>query len=332
MASGETASLQSRWVRSRAKLLDPGFWADRTIVIALVCLLIAGWLLSPQFLTANNLEGMSTAGAILCVLAVGQAFVLLSGGIDLSVGSITMLTSMIIGVSVTNQWGVAAGCSAALAAGLLVGIINGIVIAKGKVTDFIVTLGMLSVAQGVGLYISNANTVLIDDKFLNELATGGIDLFGFFELKFLFMVAIVVAILGHILLFKTRFGTHLLAVGGNREASRAVGIPVDRIKISAYAISGLMAGLAGVMLTARLGSAAPSAGQDYLLNSVAAGVLGGVSLQGGRGNIVGPVLGAIVLTALINLMTILGVGQYFQYITLGVVVIISALLYRYQRA
>jgi ribose/xylose/arabinose/galactoside ABC-type transport system permease subunit len=111
-----------------------------------------------------------------------------------------------------------------------------------------------------------------------------------------------------------------------------VGIPVDRIKISAYAISGLMAGLAGVMLTARLGSAAPSAGQDYLLNSVAAGVLGGVSLQGGRGNIVGPVLGAIVLTALINLMTILGVGQYFQYITLGVVVIISALLYRYQRA
>ena len=331
MVSGETAPLQSRWLSMRGTLLDPGFWADRAIVIAMVALLIAGGLLSPQFLTADNLESITVAGAILTVLAVGQTFVVLTAGIDLSLGSVTMLTSVMVGVSVTRQWGIAAGCTMAVGIGCLMGVINGLIVAKGKVSDFIATLGMLSVVQGVGLFISNGQPVIVNDGFMIDFATGGIDLFGYFKLRFLFIVAIVVAILGHFILFRTRFGTHLLAIGGNREASRDLGIPVDRIKVSAFAISGTLAGLAGVMLTARIGSAAPSAGQDYLLNSVAAAVLGGVSLFGGRGNIFGPVMGALVLTALLNLMNILGVGVFYQPIVIGAVVILSAVLYRYQR-
>jgi ribose transport system permease protein len=315
----------------RGTLLDPGFWADRAIVIAMVALLIAGRLLSPQFLTADNLESITVAGAILTVLAVGQTFVVLTAGIDLSLGSVTMLTSVMIGVAVTHRFGVGVGCLMAICTGFVVGTVNGLVVAKGKINDFIATLGMLSIAQGIGLFVSNAQPVIVNDGFMSQLATGGIDLFGYFKLRFLFIVAIVVAIVGHFVLFRTRFGTHLLAVGGNREASRDLGIPVDRIKIAAFAISGTLAGLAGVMLTARIGSAAPDAGQDYLLNSVAAAVLGGVSLFGGRGNILGPVMGALVLTALLNLMNILGVGVFYQPIVIGSVVILSALLYRYQR-
>jgi ribose transport system permease protein len=315
----------------RHRLLDPGFWADRAIVIAMVALLIAGWLLSPQFLTADNLESITVAGAILTVLAVGQTFVVLTAGIDLSLGSVTMLTSVMIGLAVTQRFGVGVGCLMAICTGFLVGIVNGLVVAKGKINDFIATLGMLSIAQGIGLFVSNAQPVIVNDGFMSQLATGGIDLFGYFKLRFLFIVAIAVAIVGHLVLFRTRFGTHLLAVGGNREASRDLGIPVDRIKISAFAISGTLAGLAGVMLTARIGSAAPAAGQDYLLNSVAAAVLGGVSLFGGRGNILGPVMGALVLTALLNVMNILGIGVFYQPIVIGSVVILSALLYRYQR-
>ncbi len=332
MVGGETAPLQSRWLSMRGTLLDPGFWADRAIVIAMVALLIAGWLLSPQFLTADNLESITVAGAILTVLAVGQTFVVLTAGIDLSLGSVTMLTSVMIGVAVTHKFGVGVGCVMAICTGFLAGTVNGLIVAKGRINDFIVTLGMLSIAQGVGLFVSNAQPVIVNDGFMSQLATGGIDLFGYFKLRFLFIVAIAVAIAGHFVLFRTRFGTHLLAVGGNREASRDLGIPVDRIKISAFAISGTLAGLAGVMLTARIGSAAPDAGQDYLLNSVAAAVLGGVSLFGGRGNILGPVMGALVLTALLNVMNILGVGVFYQPIVIGSVVILSALLYRYQRA
>jgi ribose/xylose/arabinose/galactoside ABC-type transport system permease subunit len=142
---------------------------------------------------------------------------------------------------------------------------------------------------------------------------------------------LIVALLSHGLLFHTRFGTHLLATGGNFEGSRNLGIKVGRIKVAAFGLSGALAGIGGVMLTARIGSAEPMAGTAYLLNSVAASVLGGTSLFGGRGTIVGPVVGALVLTALLNLMTLLGVGVFYQPIVTGLVVILFAIAYRFQK-
>jgi ribose/xylose/arabinose/galactoside ABC-type transport system permease subunit len=332
MVDGERANLQSRWLPSRAALLDPGFWADRTVVIAFVGLLIAGWFLSPSFFfTGGNFNGIMRAAAILTILTVGQTFVVLTGGIDLSVAAVTMLSSVTLGfVAITHGLGVPIGIVLALAVGALCGTISGIVIAKGGVADFIATLGMLSFAQGAGLYVSHAETVFVNDPEFSKLATGGVSL-GLIEIPYIFIVSIGVVIVGHVLLFRTRFGTHLLAIGGSKEASRALGIPVDRIKISAYAISGLMAGLAGVMLTAYLLSAAPTPSSDNLLNSVAATVIGGVSLVGGRGTILGPALGAVFLIALTNLLTLLGINQYVQYMVIGGVVVGSALLYRYQR-
>lgn len=311
---------------------DPGFWADNTVVIAFVGLVIAGWLLSPSFFfTADNFHGIMSAAAILTVLTLGQTFAVLTGGIDLSIAAVTMLSGVMLGAAVTNGWGVPVGCVLAIATGCLFGVASGTIIAKGKITDFIVTLGMLSVAQGMGLTISKAQTVFVNDPFLSRLATDVVAVFGIIKIPYLYLVAVAVVIVGHVILFRTRFGTHLLATGGNREASRALGIPVDRIKISAYAISGLMAGLAGVMTVAYLGSAPPTISSDNLLLSVAATVVGGVSLLGGRGTILGPALAAIFLVALTNLLTILGVGQYLQYMLIGGVVIASALLYRFQR-
>lgn len=311
---------------------DPGFWADNTVVIAFVGLVIAGWLLSPSFFfTADNFHGIMSAAAILTVLTLGQTFAVLTGGIDLSIAAVTMLSGVMLGAAVTNGWGVPVGCVLAIATGCLFGVASGTIIAKGKITDFIVTLGMLSVAQGMGLTISRAQTVFVNDPFLSRLATDVVAVFGIIKIPYLYLVAVAVVIVGHVILFRTRFGTHLLATGGNREASRALGIPVDRIKISAYAISGLMAGLAGVMTVAYLGSAPPTISSDNLLLSVAATVVGGVSLLGGRGTILGPALAAIFLVALTNLLTILGVGQYLQYMLIGGVVIASALLYRFQR-
>lgn len=330
--NGERASLQPRWLPSRATLSDPGFWADRTVVIAFVGLLIAGLLLSPSFFfTADNFHGIMSAAAILTVLTLGQTFVVLTGGIDLSIAGVTMLAGVVLGASVTNGWGVPTGIVLAVATGCLFGVASGTIIAKGKVTDFIVTLGMLSVAQGLGLTISSAQTVFVNDPFLSRLATDVVDVFRFIKVPYLYLVAVTVVVVGHVILFRTRFGTHLLATGGNKEASRALGISVDRIKISAYAISGSMAGLAGVMTVAYLGSAPPTISSDNLLLSVAATVVGGVSLFGGRGTILGPALAAIFLVALTNLLTILGIGQYQQYMLIGGVVIASALLYRYQR-
>lgn len=312
--------------RARTTNLDVSRLADWAIVIALVAVLAMGGLLSGVYLTSGNIDAILVASSILVVVAVGQTFVILTAGIDLSVGSLVMLSGVAVGVAVSNHWGLAVGIVLAVLIGATMGVINGVIIAKGKISDFIVTLGMLSVASGIALVLSNARPVTIIDPAMSALASGS---FGPF--KIIVIVAAIVAVIGHVVLFQTRLGTYLLAIGGNAEASRDVGINVGRIKICAFAISGLLAGIAGVMLTARIGAAEPSAGSTYLLTSVASVVLGGVSLFGGRGTILGPVAGALLLTALLNLMNILGVGVFYQPIVVGVVVILSALMYRFQR-
>ncbi len=178
----------------------------------------------------------------------------------------------------------------------------------------------------MALILSNGEPVTIINGFLLRLATGSLGPVPYFVL-----VAAVVAIVAHMVLFHTPFGAHLLATGGDPEAARAMGINTDRVKIAAYTISGFLAGLASILLTARIGAAEPNANTTFLLNSVAAVVLGGVSLFGGRGNVIGPVVGALLLTALVNGLTILGVSQFYQQLAIGIIVVLSALLMRYQR-
>ncbi len=308
------------------RLRDPGFWADRAVIFALGIVVVVFGVLAPNFLTFGNLQAVLVAAAILVVLAVGQTFAVVTAGIDLSLGATPTLASVMVGYVVSRDGGIALACGLAVLTGTAFGVLNGLVIAKGRITDFIVTLGGLSVATGAALLVSGGQPVEVIDPFLLQLATGSVGPIGYMVL-----LALVVALVAHFVMFRTGFGNHLLATGGDREAARNMGVNVDRIKVAAYAISGFLAGVAGIMLTARVGSAEPAANTEFLLNSVASVVLGGVSLFGGRGSIAGPVAGALLLTALLNGLTLLGVSEYWQPIAVGSVVILSAFLTRYQR-
>lgn len=311
---------------SLQRLRDPGFWADWTAVVALILLVIIFGIASPVFLSWGNVQAILVAAAILVMLTIGQTYVIITAGIDLSVASALTLGSVVLGQVYSRGGNMLLACVLAVIAGVVVGAINGIVVTKGKITDFIVTLGTLSVAAGVALVIANGEPVTIINYFLLRLATGSLGPIPYFVIG-----AVIVAIIGHVVLFHSSFGTHLLATGGDPEAARAMGINTDRVKIVAYVISGLMAGLASILLTARVGAAEPAADTTYLLNSVAAVVLGGVSLFGGRGTVIGPVVGALLLTALVNGLTLLSVSQFYQQVAIGIVVVLAALLMRFQR-
>jgi ribose transport system permease protein len=310
----------------RERLGDLEFWAGYASSIALVVLVIVFGLASPTFLTVGNVRAVLIAAAILVVLTVGQTYVIITGGIDLSIASATTLSSVLLGQAYSHGWPIAFACLLSLVAGIALGVVNGLLVARGKIPDFIVTLGTLSVASGLALILSSGEPVTLFSAFLLQLATGSLG-----PLPYFVVVAIVVALLGHFVLFYTRFGTHLFATGGNAEAARSMGIDIARIKIAAYTLSGFLAGLAGILLAARVGAAEPATDTSYLLNSVAAVVLGGVSLFGGRGTVWGPVAGALLLTALVNGLTLLGVSQFYQPLVVGIAVVLAALLVRFQR-
>lgn len=309
-----------------ARLKDVGFWAEWAALVGLIVLVIVFQALNPTFLSAGNIASMLVAAAILIILSVGQTFVIATAGIDLSIASAMTLGAVAFGQAYAMGWGLTLSCLAAIVASGLVGVVNGVIIARGKITDFIVTLGTLSAASGLALILSDGKPVTIIDAALLRLSTGGIGIFGWS-----FIIAAVVAVVGHVLLFHTRFGTHVLATGGAAESATAMGISTQRVKIAVYTISGVLAGLGAILLVARIGAAEPAANTSFLLNSVAAVVLGGVSLFGGRGSIIGPVIGALLLVALVNGLTLLGVSQFYQPLAVGIVVVLAALLTRFQR-
>ncbi|WP_433517569.1 ABC transporter permease [Nonomuraea sp. CA-143628] len=309
-----------------ARLKDVGFWAEWAALVGLIVLVIVFQALNPTFLSAGNIASMLVAAAILIILSVGQTFVIATAGIDLSIASAMTLGAVAFGQAYSMGWGLTLSCLAAIVASGLVGVVNGVIIARGKITDFIVTLGTLSAASGLALILSEGKPVTIIDAALLRLSTGGIGIFGWS-----FIIAAVVAVVGHVLLFRTRFGTHVLATGGAAESATAMGISTQRVKIAVYTISGVLAGLGAILLVARIGAAEPAANTSFLLNSVAAVVLGGVSLFGGRGSIIGPVIGALLLVALVNGLTLLGVSQFYQPLAVGIVVVLAALLTRFQR-
>lgn len=310
------------WSRFRAL----STYAEWAALIGLIGLVIVFQSVNSTFLSLGNIESMLTASAILIVLAVGQTFVITTGGIDLSVASVMTFAAVIFGTVYKHGGSLVWSCLAAVLAGALFGMVSGLLVSVGKITDFIVTLGSLSAASGLALIVSDGKPITIIDRTLLTLTSDGLGVFGWS-----FLVAVAVAAIGHVVYFHTRFGTHVLATGGSAEAATAAGIRVARVKLAVYVIAGVLAGLAAILLVARVGAAEPAADTSYLLNSVAAVVLGGVSLAGGRGNILSPVFGALLLTALTNGLTMLGVSQYYQPLSVGVVVVLAALLTRFQK-
>lgn len=309
-----------------ARLKDVGFWAEWAALVGLVVLVVVFQAADPTFLSSGNIRSMLVAAAILIILSVGQTFVVATAGIDLSIASTMTLGAVAFGQAYSAGWGLALSCVLGIAASAAVGVINGVIVAKGKITDFIVTLGTLSAASGLALILSDGKPKTIIDTHLLELSTGSIGILGW-----PFLIAAAIAVIAHVVLFHTRFGTHVLATGGAPESATAMGISTAKIKIAVYAIAGTLAGAGAILLVARVGAAEPASNTSFLLNSVAAVVLGGVSLFGGRGTVIGPVIGALLLTALVNGLTLLGVSQFYQPLSVGIVVVLAALLTRFQR-
>ncbi|MBT0773942.1 ABC transporter permease [Kineosporia sp. J2-2] len=308
------------------RLRDPAFWADWAALVGLIGLTIVFQSLNSTFLSYGNVQSILVAAAILVILSIGQTFTIATGGIDLSVASVMTFAAVVFGWAFTQGWSLPPCMAAAVAAGLFFGVVNGALIAKGKIPDFVVTLGSLSAASGLALILADGKPATVISPFLLKFSTRGVGLFGW-----TFLLAVAIAVVAHVFLFHTRFGTHVLAAGGSAEAATATGISTARIKIAVYTISGVLAGLSGILLVARIGASSPAADTTMTLNTVAAVVLGGVSLLGGRATVIGPVLGALVLTVLVNGLTLVGVSQFYQPLSVGIVVVLAALLMRFQK-
>lgn len=322
-ASGGSSPDAGRGWRSR--LLDVS-WPELAAPLALVALVVGFGVADPGFLASGNVLAMLQAAAILVVLVLGQTFVVATAGIDLSVASTMTLSAIALGETYAAGQSIWVAMLAALATGVAVGMVNGVLIAKGGITDFIVTLGMLSAATGAALILADGKPTQVIDSVLLKLTVAGIG-----DITWAVLLAGVLAVAAHLLLFRTAFGIHLLAVGGSVRSARATGVRTDRVKIAAYALSGTCAGVAAILLVGRVGAAEPASNTSFLLNSVAAVVLGGVSLFGGRATIAGPVAGALLLTGLVNGLTRLGLSEFYQPLAVGVVVIAAAFLARFDR-
>jgi ribose transport system permease protein len=317
----------------RVRTLEAQEYALAGVVVALF---VVGAILRPDtFPTWDNVRNMLTQASVVGVLAIGMTFVIATAGIDLSVGSIVAAAGMFGGVLVGDD-----GTSSllfivgTLAFALVLGTTNATAVAYGRVVPFIATLAMFSIARGVALLLNDKLPVGLLDlnggsfgepRAFSLLWFGSGRVAGIPASVYIF---IAITIAGWIVLNRTRYGRYVVAVGGNREAARIAGVPVRRIVFSVYVLSGVLAGVAAVLLCARLGSASPVSGNLYELDAIGAVVIGGTSLAGGRATIVGTFLGVLTFALIFSLMTQLNLSTEVQQVTKGVIVLGAVLLQR----
>jgi len=290
------------------------------IYVAFMVMVLLFAILSPNFFSARNISNIMVQSSILAIIAIGQTIVILTSGIELSVGSVAGFTSMLSAyLVVVSGLPVSVSIFISLIAAGFIGFINGAFVTYAKLPAFIVTLGTMSIARGAALALTEGAPISGVPKSYEVLAST--DLFGVVPIFILY--CLVAYVLAYVFLTYTKSGRYIYALGGNREAARLSGIKVRAIELLAYVICGTLSGIGGVMLTARLAYATPIAGMGYELDVIAAAVIGGTSLFGGEGTILGTLVGAIMLGTLRNGLTLLGVSPYFQAIIIGIVIILA---------
>ncbi|QYA97927.1 substrate-binding domain-containing protein [Streptomyces anulatus] len=294
---------------------------DNGALSALVVLVVAMSLLSGDFLTTQNLLNVGVQAAVTAILAFGVTFVIVSAGIDLSVGSVAALSATVLAWSATSA-GVPVVLAVVLAVltGIACGFVNGALVSYGKLPPFIATLAMLSIARGLSLVISQGSPI----AFPESVSVLGDTLGGWLPVPVLVMIAM--GLITALILGRTFIGRSMYAIGGNEEAARLSGLRVKRQKIVIYALSGLFAAVAGIVLASRLVSAQPQAAQGYELDAIAAVVIGGASLAGGVGKASGTLIGALILAVLRNGLNLLSVSAFWQQVVIGVVIALAVLL------
>ncbi|WP_407029352.1 ribose ABC transporter permease [Vibrio cholerae] len=310
---------------NRKKLLSKEWLIEQKSLIALLFLVVVVSFLNPNFFTVDNLLNILRQTSVNAIIAVGMTLVILTAGIDLSVGSVLALCGAFAATLVAMEVPVLVAVPTALLAGAALGAISGIIIAKGKVQAFIATLVTMTLLRGVTM-------VYTDGRPISTGFTDTADTFAWFGTGYALGIPVPVWLMVVVfagawyLLNHTRFGRYVYAVGGNESATRLSGINVDRVKIGVYAICGLLAALAGIIVTSRLSSAQPTAGMGYELDAIAAVVLGGTSLMGGKGRIMGTLIGALIIGFLNNALNLLDVSSYYQMIAKAVVILLAVLV------
>lgn len=293
----------------------------------LVALLIFFSLASPQFAQWSNIVNILQATAVNGVLGVACTFVIISGGIDLSVGTLMTFCAVMTGVVLTFMgMPLGFGIATALAVGAAAGAVSGLVIAKLKIPPFIATLGMMLILKGLSLIISGVKPIYFNDTPSFTLISGQSSITSIFpsiEIPNSVFILFVVAIVASIILNRSILGRYIFALGSNEEAARLSGVNTDFWKVVTYALGGLICGIAGLIIASRLNSAQPSLGQGYELDAIAAAVIGGTSLSGGRGSILGTIIGAFIMSVLINGLRILSVAEHWQNVVTGFIIIVA---------
>jgi ribose transport system permease protein len=317
-ALDERASASRAWRRIQLQ--------EAALPLVVVALLIAGAIADKdQFLTSDNLLTVLTQASVTGVVAIGMTFVIATGGIDLSVGSMLAAASIAGGLAGSEQS--LPFILGTIGFGVLLGLVNGVAISYGKIVPFIATLAMFAGARGLALWMSDKTPIsLLELDFVRDLGRGKT-----LGIPNAALVFLAVTGVGWILLNRTRYGRHVVAVGGNREAARMAGIRPDVIVTSVYVLSGVCVGVAAVLLSGRLGSASPVSGQLLELDAIAAVVIGGTSLAGGRATITGTFLGVITFGLVFNLLNVLDMPTELQQLTKGVIILAAAALQRRDR-
>ena len=310
------------------KIIDKKEFFDKyRSLIALALLVVVVSILSPSFLTTKNIFNVLRQTSVNAIIAAGMTFVILTGGIDLSVGSILAISGAVCASMLVSGTNILVAVLVALVIGAVVGFLNGVIISKGKLQPFIATLATMTILRGLTLVFTDGKPITLGSSEL-AVAFGNIGGGTIFSVPTPALIMIAVFLICSYVLNNTTMGRHTYALGSNEDAAKLSGLNTDKIKIAVYTISGILAAVAGVIITSRLYSAQPTAGDGYELDAIAAVVLGGTSLTGGKGKISKTIVGALIMGVLSNALNLLDVSSYYQMMVKGVVILIAVLLDR----
>lgn len=290
------------------------------VLVVFVLLFAVSCMLSDRFLQTSNLFNILRQISMFGILSVGMTFVIVSGGIDLSVGSIIALVCVIT-ANMVNDHGIIPAILVALLVGALVGLINGVGIAYGKLQPFIMTLGTMYMASGAASIYTNGTPISIKGNFSK---IGNSMLFNTIPLPAIYFIVILIA--AYLVMRNTRFGRHVYSIGSNKEATRLAGVDVKKVTLSVYILSGVLAAVTGIIFAAQMASGSPVAGEGYEMNAITAAVVGGTSMSGGKGNLLGTFLGAVIMGILSNIMNLCGVSSCWQTVLTGLILVVAILV------
>ncbi|NLJ39768.1 MAG: ribose ABC transporter permease [Candidatus Atribacteria bacterium] len=293
------------------------------LLAILFFLIILFSILSPYFLQSKNLLNITRQISVNFIVATGMTFLILTGEIDLSVGSLAALTGVITAMVIRNNQSIFIGIIAGLLLGTALGLCNGVLTVYGKVQSFIVTLAMLGIARGAALVLTNGKPISNLPFVFGKLGAGYIGIVPFSS-----FISLIVFMFGYLTASRTKHGLYFQAIGANREAAKLSAIPVSMYRLIAFMISGFLSSLGGIIITSRLLSAQPTAAEGMELNVIAAVILGGASLSGGVGTVVGTLIGSMIIGVIDNGMNIIGISAFFQQIVKGIIILVAVLARR----